>query len=99
MHRFTCYRVSPPKGYRGTGYANPPAEPQFEGVVYSDGTCAVRWLTAYRSHSTWASLQDLMAVHGHPEYESRIDWPDGEPVECANCAEAGEPGAVWPVPA
>jgi hypothetical protein len=79
MRRFTCYRPAPPEGYLEQGAANPPDEPQFEGVVYSDGTCAVRWLTAYRSHSIWASLQDLLAIHGHPEYGTHITWHDGEP--------------------
>jgi hypothetical protein len=74
MRRFRVYRKSPPQGYREGGTANAPDEPQFEGVVFSDGSVCVRWLTAYRSHSVWASLEDLEKVHGHPEYESRWEW-------------------------
>lgn len=87
MKRFVCFRTNPPPAYRQQGTANPPDEPQFEGVVFSDGTCAVRWLTAYRSHSTWSSLADLLAVHGHPEYHTRIDWPDGDPWEELPCSQ------------
>jgi len=76
MRRFTCYRPDPPEGYREQGAANPPEEVQFEGVVFSDGTVAIRWLTAYRSVSVWASYGDLMAIHGHPEYGTEIRWLD-----------------------
>lgn len=56
---------------------NPEDEPQFEGVEFSDGTVAVRWLTAKRSTAVWASLDDMLAIHGHPEYGSEIVWHDG----------------------
>lgn len=79
MRRFTVYRQAPPGSYLEQGHANPPDQPQFEGVVFTDGTCAVRWLTAYPSHSIWPSLQDLWAVHGHPEYGTRVEWHDGTP--------------------
>jgi hypothetical protein len=76
MRRFRVYRPNPPEGYRESGTANPPEEVQFEGVVFSDGTVCVRWLTAYRSHSIWQSWDCLKAVHGHPEYGTRIEWLD-----------------------
>ena len=76
MRRFECYRPEPPDGYRESGVANAPDEVQFEGVMFSDGTCVVRWMTVYRSHSVWASLSDLLAVHGHPEYGTEIRWLD-----------------------
>jgi hypothetical protein len=78
IRRFVCYRPNPPEEYAAKGTANPPDEPQFEGVVFSDGTVVVRWLTQFRSHSVWASWADLEAVHGHPEYGTRIDWLDDE---------------------
>jgi hypothetical protein len=59
--------------------ANPASEPQFEGVVFSDGRVAVRWLTAYRSTSTWDSLDDLLTIHGHPEYDSELVWTSHSP--------------------
>jgi hypothetical protein len=79
VKRFTCYRPQPPEAYLTSGAANPPDEPQFEGVVFSDGTVCVRWLTSCRSHSVWSSLADLIKIHGHPEYGTRIVWHDGEP--------------------
>lgn len=78
MRRFRAYRKSPPEGYVENDYANAPDEPQFEGVVFSDGSVCVRWLTEFRSHSIWNSLGDLEKVHGHPEYESVWEWPDEE---------------------
>jgi hypothetical protein len=76
MRRFRCYRPSPPENYREAGTANPPGQVQFEGVVFSDGTVCVRWLTEFRSHSLWASWDDLDRVHGHPEYGTVIEWID-----------------------
>ena len=55
---------------------NAPNQPQFEGVMFSDGTVAVRWLTAKRSTSVWSSFQDMMDIHGHPEYGSELMWVD-----------------------
>jgi hypothetical protein len=79
VKRFVCYRPTPPESYYAQGAANPPDEPQFEGVVFSDGTVAVRWLTKFRSHSIWSDLDDLLAIHGHPEYGTRIEWLDKPP--------------------
>jgi hypothetical protein len=76
MRRFRCYRPEPPEDYYAQGAANPPDQVQFEGVVFSDGTCAVRWLTDYRSTSVWGSFADLERIHGHPEYGTVIEWLD-----------------------
>ena len=78
MKRFRVYRPSPPKEYYEQGTANAPDEVQFEGVVFSDGTVCLRWLTEYSSHSVWSSLEDMLAVHGHPEYGTEIEWIDGD---------------------
>jgi len=79
MRRFRVYRPAPPKDYYELGAANPPDEVQFEGVVFTDGSCAVRWLTAHRSTSVWADLGSLEAIHGHPEYGTVWEWLDDEP--------------------
>ena len=76
MRRFRVYRPDPPAEYREQGVANAPDEVQFEGVVFSDGTVCVRWLTEFRSHSVWASMADLERVHGHPEYGTKVEWLD-----------------------
>jgi len=76
IRRFECYRPNPPEGYREQGVANPPEEVQFEGVVFSDGTVCIRWLTQFRSHSVWQNWDDVEKVHGHPEYGTEIRWLD-----------------------
>ena len=76
MRRFRVYRPHPPEDYYASGAANPPEDVQFEGVVFSDGTVCVRWLTEYRSHSIWASLDDMLKIHGHPEYGTKLVWMD-----------------------
>jgi hypothetical protein len=65
IQRFTAYR------------RNPDNEPQFEGVIWTDGTVTLRWLTACRSTSVWANLADCLNIHGHPEYGTLIEWHDG----------------------
>jgi len=55
---------------------NAESEPQFEGVVFSDGTVALRWLTAKRSTAVWDSMKDMLAIHGHPEYGSELVWSE-----------------------
>jgi hypothetical protein len=78
VKRFIVYRRTPPDSYYESGTANPPDEPQFEGVVFTDGSVCVRWLTEYRSHSLWNSLGDLEKVHGHfSEYSTEWEWLDG----------------------
>jgi hypothetical protein len=76
MRRFEVFRPNPPADYLGKGHANPPEDVQFEGVIFTDGTVAVRWRTQYKSHSLWASLEELIQVHGHPEYGTVWRWID-----------------------
>lgn len=54
--------------------------PQFEGVVFHDGTCAIRWYTETRSTSLWDSFEAMKSVHisAHPDYGTRVEWSDGE---------------------
>lgn len=76
MRRFEGYRPHPPEEYYQQGAANAPDEPQYEGVVFSDGTVAVRWLTQFRSHSIWTDWESFYQIHGHPEYGTVIKWLD-----------------------
>lgn len=78
MRRFTGYRKIPPAEYLKAGTAAPPDQPQYEGVVFTDGSVALRWRTEFKSTSLWASYDDFYAVHGHPEYGTIIEWHDGE---------------------
>lgn len=83
-YRFTGYRPNPPADYIARGTAAPLAEPQYEGVIFTDGTLALRWRTAFRSTSLWASFEDFYHVHGHPEYGTRIQFHDNlDPVTAA----------------
>lgn len=70
------YRPAPPEQCYAAGAANPPDQVQYEGIVFSDGRVAVRWLTMFRSTSIWDSWDDLWAIHGHPEYGTRVEWLD-----------------------
>lgn len=76
MRRFVGYRPNPPAEYLEKGTAAPPDEPQYEGVMFSDGTVALRWRTEFKSTSLWTSYDDFFHVHGHPEYGTVIDWLD-----------------------
>jgi hypothetical protein len=76
---FIGYRPKVPVGYIEGGYGNLPDEPQYEGVVFSDGTTVLRWLTEFRSTSVWSSFAEMAKVHGHPDYETHIEWLDGGP--------------------
>ena len=76
LRRFVGYRPQVPQHYVEGGYGNPPDEAQYEGVQFTDGTVVIRWLSEYRSTSMWASFNDLMTVHGHADYGTRIDWLD-----------------------
>lgn len=76
MERFIGYRPHPPDQYYRLGAANPPEQAQYEGVVFSDGTVVVRWLTEHASHSIWNDFETFYRIHGHPEYGTVITWLD-----------------------
>jgi hypothetical protein len=79
MRRFTMYRRDIARhGVHDSSQMNPEDEPQFEGVEFSDGRVAIRWLTAKRSVAVWDSMDDMLAIHGHPEYGSELVWHDHE---------------------
>lgn len=77
MFRFTAYRRA--ISGRDTHTAlqkNADDVPQFEGVIWTDGSVTLRWLTACRSTSVWANVEDMLNIHGHPEYGTDIIWHD-----------------------
>jgi hypothetical protein len=71
---FRGLRPNPPEEYKEKGITNNGMTADYEGVVFSDGTVVLRWLTAYKSHSVWNSFDDFYQVHGHPEYGTKIEW-------------------------
>lgn len=74
---FAGWRPQPPAEYQDKGITNAGEAPDYEGVVFTDGTVVIRWATQYRSHSVWSCWDDFVQVHGHPEYGTRIVWADG----------------------
>ena len=80
MQRFTAYRRNiSQRATHNELQKNPDNAPQFEGVIWTDGTVSLRWLTACKSTSVWANIEDCLAIHGHPEYGTEIVWHDGPP--------------------
>lgn len=74
MRLFRGIRLNPPDEYKDKGITNSGMSADYEGVVFSDGTVVIRWLTEFRSHSVWNSYEDFYQVHGHPEYGTEIEW-------------------------
>lgn len=75
MRMFKLYRHSDQTGISGIGYVA-------EGVEFSDGCCVLRWTTATKSTSLYASMTDLLAIHGHgtatvPMYDPHYPGHDG----------------------
>jgi hypothetical protein len=58
MKRFWLDRVSDISGTSGTGRVA-------EGVVFSNGWCAMHWLSKYTSVAFYQSVAELEAIHGH----------------------------------
>ena len=73
MKTFTAFRPNVPDTHDHY-QKNDPDSPQYEGCVFTDGTVALRWLTVCRSTSLWATLDDMLRVHGHPEYGTYLMW-------------------------
>ena len=71
---FRAYRKKDITDTHDKNQVNPPDQVQYEGVVFSDGKCALRWLTEKRSVSIWDSYEDMFAIHGHLEYGTIIEW-------------------------
>ena len=83
IQRFTAYRRNiSQRDTHNRLQKNADHEPQFEGVIFTDGTVVLRWLTACRSTSVWACIEDCLNIHGHPEYGTEIVWHDSPPPQC-----------------
>lgn len=90
MQRFTAYRRNiSERDTHNHFQKNPDDEPQFEGVIWHDGSVTLRWMTACRSTSVWANIADALNIHGHPEYGTDIVWHDGPaPIEWVRQVDA-----------
>jgi len=65
MKLFTGYRENPPP------FGNPPDQPQFEGVVFEDGTVVTKWLTEVKSMHTYADWDSFWKIGG---FGTEIHW-------------------------
>ena len=77
IQRFTAYRRQlSQRGTHNSFQRNPDEAPQYEGVIWSDGTVTLRWLTVCGSTSVWSNIESALRIHGHPEYGTEIVWHD-----------------------
>lgn len=58
MKTFQLVRTEDVTGVSGTGVVA-------EGVVFTDGTAAMRWKTGTASTAVYESIDDVQAIHGH----------------------------------
>lgn len=58
MILFHLKRLEDDTGVSGTGIVA-------EGVIFSDGKCALSWLTEYKSIAIYDSIEELEKIHGH----------------------------------
>ncbi len=66
MRLFVLIRAEDVSGVSGTGVVA-------EGVEFTDGTVAMRWLRRPYSVACYASIRDVVAVHGHGG-KTRVKW-------------------------
>lgn len=71
MRRFLMLRTRDLTGISGIGYVA-------EGVVFTDGTVALRWTCDLKSTAIYDSMDDLEKIHGHEgttfEYTDTPEW-------------------------
>lgn len=77
MKTFTVFRPAVPTDSHNEDQRNDPDKPQFQGVIFDSGKCVLSWLTAVESISVYDSFDDMIRIHGHPEYGSYLVWDDG----------------------
>jgi hypothetical protein len=65
---FLLVRDEDATGVSGTG-------PIAQGVIFKDGTCAMRWTTKTASTCIYDSVDDVLAIHGH-NGKTRIVKPE-----------------------
>lgn len=68
MRRFNLMRDEDVSGVSGVGKVA-------EGCEFSNGICAMTWLTPYRSATIYYSIKELGAVHSHGG-ATRVEWID-----------------------
>ncbi|HEU0214963.1 MAG TPA: hypothetical protein VFR13_12805 [Jiangellaceae bacterium] len=61
------------------------------GMVFSDGHVVLRWCSSHPATSTWGSLEDMLAIHGHGEATS-VQWIDAPAPELEEVPGASRVG-------
>lgn len=67
---FALRRYEDESGVSGTGIVA-------QGVQFSDGTVALRWMVDLRSTALYDSIDDVVAIHGHGG-RTRVVWLGGD---------------------
>ncbi|GAA1616758.1 hypothetical protein GCM10009789_83470 [Kribbella sancticallisti] len=81
LRRFKLHRYVDVSDVSGTGDVA-------EGVQYSDGSVAVRWISNTPCTAVWDSIEALLAVHGHGG-KTEVHWIDPEPATVCELVTAG----------
>jgi hypothetical protein len=74
MRRFHLHRLEDETGTSGKGIVA-------EGVVFTDGTCVLRWTSStpstvlYEGRDGTSGFEAMLKVHGH-EGKTKVIWKD-----------------------
>lgn len=68
MRRFVLNRKEDVSGVSGAGVV-------VEGVEFTDGTVAMRWLNDRPSTVFWDNMKNALSVHGH-DGKTVVEWID-----------------------
>ena len=72
MRTFRLHRLADPSGVSGVGDVA-------QGIVFDDGSVAMRWMTDTASTAVYGCLGDVLAIHGHSGLTRvRFDTPHDE---------------------
>lgn len=70
MRRFHLRRIEDATGISGIGVVT-------EGVEFSDGSVAMRWLSGISSWAIYRNIEEVIAIHGHGG-KTLLEWVDTE---------------------
>ena len=73
MRRFFMMRIEDESGVSGTGVI-------LEGVEFSNGKCAITWLSHMGVVGTYDSIKVVQSLHGH-EGKTKLKWIDEDETE------------------
>jgi hypothetical protein len=97
MRRFFLDRIEDQSGVSGTGCVA-------QGIIFTDGTAVLRWLTQFKSTALYATMDELVAIHCHGG-KSKIRWLDKVCFQCGCTADNNygpghclQCGASWDSP-